>query len=256
MMVPNHLCLEDIMSTATVLRPLLFLLLAGFTLSSHADEPKQTAPSRKKANPAMAPVVDTPGLPRVLLIGDSISIGYTVPVRTLLQGKANVHRPLTNCGPTSKGLAEIEQWLGDGKWDLIHFNWGLHDLKYIGPNGGNLADPAATDSVQQVPPAEYEKNLRLLVERLKKTGAKLVWRTTTPVPKGARGRVVGDSVKYNAIALKIMQQHQIPIDDHYSFVMQRQQELQRPADVHFTPQGSQQLAEQAAAAILAGLGNK
>ncbi|MFZ9091927.1 MAG: SGNH/GDSL hydrolase family protein, partial [Planctomycetaceae bacterium] len=195
MMVPNDLCLEDIMSTATVLRPLLFLLLASFTLSSHADEPKQTAPSRKKANPAMAPVVDTPGLPRVLLIGDSISIGYTVPVRTLLQGKANVHRPLTNCGPTSKGLAEIEQWLGDGKWDLIHFNWGLHDLKYLGPNGGNLADPAATDSVQQVPPAEYEKNLRLLVERLKKTGAKLVWRTTTPVPKGARGRIVGASVK-------------------------------------------------------------
>lgn len=33
------------------------------------------------ADPAFDPVKDDPNLPRVLLIGDSISIGYTVPVR-------------------------------------------------------------------------------------------------------------------------------------------------------------------------------
>jgi len=96
---------------------------------------------KRPANPAMAPVKDVHGLPRVLLIGDSISIGYTVPVRGLMKAKANVHRPRTNCGPTTKGLAEIDAWLGDGKWDVIHFNWGLHDLKYMGPQGQNLAEP-------------------------------------------------------------------------------------------------------------------
>ena len=83
--------------------------------------------------PEFAPVEDTPGLPRVLLIGDSISIGYTLPVRELLKGKANVHRIPGNGGPTTNGLKNLDEWLA-GKWDVIHFNFGLHDLK-IGDDG-------------------------------------------------------------------------------------------------------------------------
>src|SRR5438093_8938340 len=89
----------------------------------------------RAADPAMQEIQDDPKLPRVLLIGDSISIGYTVPVRELLKGKANVHRPLTNCEATVRGLRDLDKWLGSGKWDVIHFNWGLHDLKYIGEKG-------------------------------------------------------------------------------------------------------------------------
>lgn len=217
-----------------------------------ADEKKKTK-AKKKPNAALAPVEDVAGLPRVLLIGDSISIGYTVPVRQLLKGKANVHRPRTNCGPTTKGLAEIDEWLktgGEGKkWDVIHFNWGLHDLKYLGPKGENLADPNAADSRQQVPPADYEKNLRALVEKLETTGAKLIWRNTTPVPEGAKGRVVGHAAEYNAIAAKIMEEKGIPTDDLYGFTKPRIDEIMRPANVHYTPEGSKALAEQVAATI-------
>lgn len=212
-------------------------------------KPKKKPRPARKPNPAMAQIRDVPGLPRVLLIGDSISIGYTVPVREMLKGKANVHRPLTNCGPTSKGIAEIDKWLGDGQWDVIHFNWGLHDLKYLGPKGQNLADPKAPDSRQQVPIDDYEANLRRLVARLKKTKAKLIWRSTTPVPEGARGRVVGDSAKYNAVAKTIMDENGIAIDDQYSFALKRLKEIQLPANVHFTPAGSKALAKQAVAAI-------
>src|SRR5688572_24526778 len=102
----------------------------------------------KKVHPAMVPIKDDPKLPRVLLIGDSISIGYTVPARKELEGKANVHRIPTNGGPTTNGLKNIDAWLGKGKWDVIHFNWGLHDLK-MEKNG-----------MHQVPIEEYEKNLR------------------------------------------------------------------------------------------------
>ena len=234
-------------------RNLLFafsiILLTSIMTSVTADDTKKKTPPARKPNPAMAKVEDVPGLPRVLLIGDSISIGYTVPVREMLKGKANVHRPLTNCGPTSKGVAEINKWLGDGKWDVIHFNWGLHDLKYMGPKGQNLADPNADGSHQQVPPAEYEANLRQLVAVLKKTDAKLIWRSTTPVPEGCKGRVVGDSVKYNAIAKKIMDENKIAIDDQYSFAMSKLKQIQRPANVHFSPEGSRELARQAVAAI-------
>ena len=204
--------------------------------------------AQKPAGP-LSPIQDQEGLPRVLLIGDSISIGYTLPVRELLKGKANVHRPSTNCGPTSRGVSGIDQWLGKEKWDVIHFNWGLHDLKYLGPKGENLADPKAADSHQQIPPAEYEKNLQLLVKRMKKTGARLIWCSTTPVPSGARGRVVGDSVKYNQIALQVMKEHGIAVDDLYGLSIGKLEKIQRPANVHFTPEGSRMLAEQVVKSI-------
>src|ERR1043166_3292284 len=112
-------------------------------------------------SPAFAQVVDDPALPRVLLIGDSISIGYTVPVRKALAGRANVHRIPENGADTVNGLKKIDSWLGDSHWDVIHFNWGLHDLK-VTPDGG-----------RQVPIDAYEKNLTTLVMRLKQTGARL-----------------------------------------------------------------------------------
>ena len=211
------------------------------------------APKRRprRANPAMKPVTDTPNLPRVLLIGDSISIGYTLPTRKLLEGKVNLHRALTNCGPTTRGLQQIDRWLGETKWDVIHFNWGLHDLKYMKPKGG-LASPDT--GKQQVPIDQYEKNLETLVLRLKKTGAKLIWAATPPVPDGSGGRVTGDAAKYNAVAAKIMARHGVAIDDLYAFALPQLEKIQRPKNVHFTPAGSKALAEQVAASIFKALG--
>ena len=193
-------------------------------------------------------VEDVEGLPRVLLIGDSISIGYTLQVREMLKGKANVHRPPTNCAATIHGLKGVDQWLEiggkDKKWDVIHFNWGLHDLKYMGPKGQNLADPKAKTSRQQVPPAEYEKNLRRLVKRLQKTGARLIWRNTTPVPEGAKGRVPGHSAEYNEIAAKVMKEMKVEVHDLYSFAKKNASRIQRKADVHYTKEGSLELARE------------
>lgn len=243
-------------SMKTVRIAILSLLTAAVVFlqgASADDAKKKKTPPKRKPNSAMAQIEDVAGLPRVLLIGDSISIGYTVPVRELLKGKANVHRPLTNCGPTTTGLAGIDKWLGDGKWDVIHFNWGLHDLKYMGPQGQNLADPKAKDSHQQVAIDAYEANLRKLVARLKKTKAKLIWRSTTPVPEGCKGRVVGDSAKYNAVAKKIMDENKIAIDDQYTFCMDKLDKIQLPANVHFSANGSKELAKQAVASILKAL---
>jgi hypothetical protein len=94
------------------------------------NEGESAADSDSKGNDAMRPVKDDPKLPRVLLIGDSISIGYTVAVRERLKGKANVHRIPQNGGATEVGLDKMTAWLGKGKWDVIHFNFGLHDAKY------------------------------------------------------------------------------------------------------------------------------
>lgn len=198
-----------------------------------------SATAQKKPDPVLAPIKDRPGLPRVLLIGDSISMGYTLPVRELLKDKANVHRIPTNGGPTTNGLKNLDRWLGDGKWDVIHFNWGLHDLK---------RDKAGK---QQVPLPQYEKNLRELVARLKKTGAKLIWASTTPVPEGKvqPPRQDSDVIAYNKAAKKIMEENGIRSDDLYGFARPRLKEIQLPANVHFTRAGSKALAQQVAASI-------
>lgn len=215
-----------------------------------------TASAQRKPNPAFAdPKIDK-NLPNVLLIGDSISIGYMLAAREALTGKANVFRPATNCGPTTRGLEEIERWIGDRKWDVIHFNFGLHDLKYMGAKGQNLADPAGADSHQQVPIDEYAANIKTIAERLKKTGAKVIWRETTPVPEGSAGRVPGDSAKYNAAAAKVIAEvGGIAVDPFFDFAKSISQD-QRPKNVHYTPEGSKKLGEHVAALIEKSLANK
>jgi acyl-CoA thioesterase-1 len=232
-------------------------LIASLTVVNTAEKKTDPKKTKKAApNPAFAKVEDKPGLPRVLLIGDSISIGYTVDVQNLLKDKANVHRIPGNGGPTINGLKNLKTWLGDTKWDVIHFNWGLHDLKYVGPDNANLADPKLPTSRQQVSLAEYEKNLAELVKQMQATGAKLIWRTTTPVPEGSSGRIAGDEVKYNEVAARVMKAQGIMTDDLYAHAMVKLKEIQRPANVHFTEEGSRYLAKQVAAIIESQLPRK
>jgi lysophospholipase L1-like esterase len=180
------------------------------------------------------------------LIGDSISIGYTLPTRALLDGKANVHRIPVNGGSTTTGLAQLDKWLGNGHWDVIHFNWGQHDLKYVSPQGG-ITGPE--NGSQLVPPSEYARNLRDIVTRLKQTDAQLIFATTTPIPNRKGGRVHGDAVKYNQVALKVMKDHAVAINDLYTFIKPILEGNQRHGDIHFTAKGSAVLAGKVAGSI-------
>ena len=192
--------------------------------------------------PGFAYVEDDPGLPRVLIIGDSISIHYTHFVRQYLRGKANVHRIPTNGGPTDRGLTSLDSWIGEGKWDVIVFNWGLHDSKYEGwdrQTGKRYSTPET-----------YASNLEALVVRLKATGAQLLWASTTPVPEGAKTHDVGDSVRFNTVATPIMAKHAIAVCDLYSLAKPDLAALQRPMNIHFNTHGSAVLARKVADAVL------
>lgn len=194
-------------------------------------------------------------LPRVLIIGDSISVGYTPFVKQMMTNRAVIVHAPGNSAATVVGLKRLDQWLGKEKWDVIHFNWGLHDMKYIDPATAetDMAKLIPVEKGKQwVPVEQYEPNLKALVQRLKQSGAKLIWCSTTPVPEGANGRVPGDVPKYNAAALRVMQAEGVPVDDLCAVVGTPENRAKmggRPKDVHYTDAGSQKLAAEVVKAI-------
>ncbi len=189
-------------------------------------------------------------LPTVLLIGDSISCGYSEPVRELLKDVCQVHRAPANCGDTRRGLAELDAWLGPGDWDLIHFNWGLHDIAYRHPDAAVYGNRDKINGTLSVEPDEYRTNLEALVERLSRRAGKLVWASTTYVPDGEAGRFQGDEVRYNAIAEKIMVERDIPINDLHALTASLGPELfWRPCDVHYSPAGNSMIAGRVARVV-------
>jgi acyl-CoA thioesterase-1 len=234
-------------------------LLSLLTVASLGLAAETTA-AKKAPTPAkeFAPIVDDPKLPRVLIIGDSVSVAYTLDVRKNLAGAANVHRIAANGGSTRTALGEygLVRWLKPGeKWDVIHFNEGLHDLSYRFPDDrdkndkGEYASPT-NGGRPNVSVEQYEKNLRLIVARLRQTGAKLIFASTTPVPEANAAKYVKDSeLPYNAVARKVMAEEGVTWNDLWAAVKPRQAELQGKRDVHFMPSGSAVLAKNVAAAI-------
>jgi len=159
-------------------------------------------------------------------------------VRHALAGKVNVHRAPANCGATTLGIKKVNAWLGDGKWDAIHFNFGIHD--------------------RNLPPETYAANLEQIVAALQKTGAKLIWARTTPPANADNAEKFSPEqcTAVNRIADEIMTRHVIPIDDLCTPVQSRLAELQNSNNVHFNEAGYKFLAEKVSAAIFAELGEQ
>lgn len=190
-------------------------------------------------------------LPHVLLIGDSISIGYTQPVRTRMQDICNIHRPKTNCASTTSGLANIDLWLGDRKWDIIHFNWGLHDLCYRHPESTVYGNRDKVRGSLSVEPEQYRENIEQLVLTMQPRARRLIWASTTYIPEGEAGRHQGDDEQYNALAAQVMDKYEIPINDLHKVTKSFPPAMfTSPGDVHYTDDGSELVADAVAACIV------
>jgi len=152
---------------------------------------------------------DDRALPRVLVIGDSISMNYHDAARDALAGIANYHRIDGNSFSTEFGVANAGLWLGEFTepglhWDVIQLNHGLHDLKQ------KYDEPTDTFGEPAITPDDYRDNLEKIITILRKTGATLIWCSTTPVPnhnKGTYARRQGAEIEYNNAALEVMRRH-------------------------------------------------
>lgn len=216
--------------------------------------------------PAFAYVENDPELPNILIYGDSISIGYTQRVREKLQGKANVYRLHCNGGDSGsfiKKMTHLHTVMRDGnldrpwtfQWDVIHFNVGLHDLKYV-LNGKN--DKINGKQVASID--TYQANLEGIVAYLKELSpeADLIFATTTPVAAGEPGRIVGDAEKYNAAALDVLSKYpEIKIDDLYKLTKPNQTRWWlKPGNVHYSAMGSNAQGDAVAECIMDALARR
>jgi acyl-CoA thioesterase-1 len=129
----------------------------------------------------------------------------------------------------------LDAWLGGRNWDVIHFNFGLHDIH--------------RSTLEQ-----YEANLTRIVDRLKKTKARLVFATSTPVLEGTPTFLKGSAATYNEVARRVMARAGgITIDDLCGFA-RAHPEYQRPRDLHFTDQGYAALGKEVAESVIRALG--
>ncbi len=175
----------------------------------------------------------------VLIIGDSISIGYTPFIKDALSPDDIIveHNP-GNGGSTKRGVESIEKWLDNKEWDVIVFNFGLHDL--VHKDSLNKYD---VNGIVSITPEEYEKNLNFIVGKLKETTATIFFATTTTVPEGASGRKVESPAIYNEIATKVMNKNKINIIDLYTASLEIHPKNSKPKNVHYTPNGYEELSK-------------
>ena len=183
--------------------------------------------------------------PRILIIGDSISIGYTPFTRENLTEKATIFHNSGNAQHSGTGLKKIDDWIGNEKWDIVQFNWGLWDLCYRHPDSKVQGNRDKENGKITYTIDEYASNLDSIVTILKtKTEAKLIFITTTYVPEDEAGRFKNDAIRYNNAAKKIMKKHSIIVNDIYEQSIPIHQKFGKGLDdVHYSNQGYEKLSE-------------
>jgi len=154
--------------------------------------------------------------PRVLLLGDSIRMSYQPHVKLMLESKheAVVTGPAENCQYSGYTRERLPKWLDElGRPDVVHWNNGLHDVGH-NPNR----------SPMQFPLEAYLDNLKAVLDMLRKTGAKVIWATSTPVHPNRPFRSDAWAWKneeidrYNGAALELMREQHIPLNDLHAVV--------------------------------------
>lgn len=227
------------------------------------DEEGRFVASRMDLYPRVDPrTVDDPDLPRVLVVGDSISMNYHRAAKVALDGVANYHRIDGNGGPSDHGVVCMALWLGDYEqeglhWDVIQFNHGLHDLKQF------YDEETGTYGAHQVELDDYKANLEKEIQIMRKTGAVLMWCATTPIPnsyfgrwrQGLMGRREGEAMVYNRAALEVLENHpDILVNDLHKVIREDDSGVfdnwRKGKDVHFWGRNEQEGVGKAVAAAI------
>ena len=170
----------------------------------------------------------------VILIGDSIRMGYQAFVQKELQGWAQVWGPEENGRTSENVLNHLKEWVLSKRAGIIHVNAGLHGLR------------RAMDATENAIPLEgYRHNVELVLRTiLDETGARLIWATTTPVNSKLQReskesyRLEADVAAYNEAATEVCERLGVEINDLFQVISESGRDRLLTEDgVHFTDEG-------------------
>lgn len=184
-------------------------------------------------------------MPDVVLIGDSIRMGYEATVRAELPN-LDIWSPEQNGGDSENILKHLDKWTKAHTPQIIHINCGLHDLKKDFETG-----------TAQVPLEKYRNNITQILTALQnETEATLIWALTTPVnetwhhERKGFDRFEADVLSYNQVAQEICKTLKIPVNDLYGIIQDAGRDnLLKPDGVHFDEPGCQLLGKAVAKMI-------
>ncbi|MFI2857273.1 SGNH/GDSL hydrolase family protein [Paenibacillus sp. JSM ZJ436] len=189
----------------------------------------------------------------LFIVGDSISIQYGPFLKPLVesyfhydrkrgekQALADLDQPVgANGGDSSRVLDYLTQEQHQGvSYDLLLLNCGLHDIK---------TDPLTGE--RQISPARYRDNLEQIIQTARSMAKALIWVSTTDIIDDIHNsqstsfhRFHRDVLEYNEIASQVMEQHEVPIIDLYTFTLQFGADAYRD-HAHFTEEVQRRQAE-------------
>lgn len=177
---------------------------------------------------------------RVLLLGDSIRLGYCQQVAELLKDRAEVCWPQENCRFALYAVVSMNNWAYEvghaDTIDVVHWNCGQWDVAQFGALGRPLMSVG-----------EYKDALKRVHERIRQVfpKAKILFALTTPIQAGVpmtAPRTTEDVMIYNQAAREVMESLNVPIDDLFEAAKVIPDEMYADA-VHYKPEGYRILAE-------------
>ena len=185
----------------------------------------------------------------VLLLGDSIRQHYKAAVAEKLGSEYSVYGPEENCRFAAYTLNSLRNWLPSyPNPDIIHWNCGLWDTAIIYQEDGCFT-----------PISEYVRNMLRILRELKKTGAVIIFATTTPCrdekalfpgPEPTANRNE-DIEAYNRAVLDAFRDEKLIINDLYSAIYEQRDKLILDDMIHPNEAGVATLADQVVSVIRA-----
>lgn len=176
------------------------------------------------------------GLPRILTIGDSITGNWNLPLSYMLKNEYNVTRItattdpgswLDNCRNTTYTLAHIDQWLTMfPNPKIITWNNGIWNAA----QGANLPEEATH---YYTPPDQYESELIQIAKKMKATGARVIFFTTTELSPSDTRATVGLNTQFNDIAKRVLPPLGVEVHDLWDFTIDHPEWHISPTDLHF-----------------------
>jgi lysophospholipase L1-like esterase len=183
---------------------------------------------------------------KVVLIGDSIRRGYQALVQQKF-ANAEVWGPVENCEHGVRVLDYFKPWVADQRPDIVHANFGLHDVSI------------QLDGEHKIILAQYQISVQRFIDRVKAVGIKhLIWATTTPLYRTEpnlpmqKWRMLSEAHidAYNAAALEIVQRQGIAVNDLHAVIMRHDFAKCLSEDgCHMSPFGNEVLSDAVVAAL-------